>query len=77
MLWSNAPYGSAYDSGAFIGARSYNNVVFNNTIKVTVVPTSWNYIQLMGDNNTVDSNTIIGAFREYPVMVQLLLKTIK
>lgn len=61
---ANAIYGSAYDSGAFIGARSYNNVVFNNTIKVTVIPTSWNYaIQLMGDNNTADSNTIIGAFR--------------
>ena len=61
---ANAIYGSAYDSGAFIGARSYNNVVFNNTIKVTVIPTSWNYaIQFMGDNNTADSNTIIGAFR--------------
>ncbi len=61
---ANAIYGSAYDSGSFVGGKSYNNIISNNTIKTTVVPTSWNYaIQIMGSNTTIESNVIIGAYR--------------
>lgn len=61
---ANAIYLSSYGGGSFIGAVSNHNVIFNNTIKANVLPTSWNYaIQLMGNYNTADSNTIIGTFR--------------
>ncbi|WP_299522022.1 right-handed parallel beta-helix repeat-containing protein [uncultured Methanobrevibacter sp.] len=61
---ANAIYLSSYGGGSFVGAISNYNVIFNNTIKANIIPTSWNYaIQLMGNYNTADSNTIIGTFR--------------
>lgn len=61
---ANGIYFSEYGSGAFVGGKSNNNIVLNNTVKCMVVPTSWCYgIQLMGSNNTVELNTVIGTFR--------------
>lgn len=61
---ANGIYLSSYGGGAFVGAISNYNVIFNNTIKATVLPTSWNYaIQLMGNYNNASSNTIIGNYR--------------
>ena len=54
-------YGNRWD---FKGGLSYNNIIYNNSIFYTVTTTSWAYgIQMMGGNNTADSNTIKGAFR--------------
>ncbi|MDO5848037.1 MAG: right-handed parallel beta-helix repeat-containing protein, partial [Methanobrevibacter sp.] len=61
---ANAIYLSQYGSGSFIGGKSNNNLILNNTVKCAVVPTSWCYgIQLMGSNNTADSNRVIGTYR--------------
>ena len=61
---ANAIYFSSYDGGPIKGGLSNFNTVYNNTIKYNVLPTSWAYgIQSMGANNTIDSNTIIGAYR--------------
>lgn len=61
---ANAIYLSSYNGGEFKGGESYNNIIRGNTIRYTVNVTSWSYgIQLMGGNNTVDSNKIYGAYR--------------
>ncbi len=61
---ANAIYLSSYAGGEFKGGESYNNIIFNNTITYTVNTTSWAYgIQMMGGNNTADSNKIYGAYR--------------
>ncbi len=61
---ANAIYLSSYGGGIFKGGESFNNVIYNNTITYTTRTTSWAYaIQLMGGNNTVDSNRIYGAYR--------------
>ena len=61
---ANGIYLSNYGAGLFKGGLSYNNVIYNNLITYTVNVTSWAYgIQLMGGNNTVDSNRIYGAYR--------------
>lgn len=61
---ANAIYLSSYGGGTFKGGESYNNIIYNNSIFYTVNTTSWAYgIQLMGGNNTVDSNRIYGAYR--------------
>jgi len=61
---ANAIYLSSYSGGPLKGGNSNFNLIYNNTIKYHVLPTSWSYgIQLMGANNTVDSNRIIGAYR--------------
>lgn len=61
---ANGIYLSSYGGGTFSGGESYNNVIYNNIIQYTVNTTSWAYgIQLMGGNNTVDSNRIYGAYR--------------
>ena len=61
---ANAIYLSSYGGGPFKGGESFNNVIYNNTIRYTTRTTSWAYaIQLMGGNNTIDSNRIYGAYR--------------
>ena len=46
------------------GGNSNFNIIYNNTIHYNVLPTSWAYgIQIMGNNNTVKSNKIIGGYR--------------
>ena len=61
---ANAIYLSSYPGGEFKGGESFNNIIRNNNIKYMVNVTSWAYgIQLMGGNNTVQSNKINGAYR--------------
>jgi len=61
---ANAIYLSSYSGGPLEGGESTFNRICNNMIKYNVLPTSWGYgIQIMGSNNTVSSNTIIGAYR--------------
>lgn len=61
---ANAIYLSSYSGGEFKGGESYNNIIRYNNIQYTVNVTSWAYgIQLMGGNNTVESNRINGAYR--------------
>ncbi|WP_296807208.1 right-handed parallel beta-helix repeat-containing protein [uncultured Methanobrevibacter sp.] len=61
---ANAIYLSSYNGGEFKGGESYNNIIRNNVINYMVNVTSWAYgIQLMGGNNSVDSNKIYGAYR--------------
>ena len=61
---ANAIYLSSFEGGPLKGGVSTFNTIFNNTIKYTVLPTSWAYgIQVMGGHNTIDSNEIIGAYR--------------
>lgn len=61
---ANAIYLSSYSGGPLKGGNSNFNLIYNNTIKYNVLPTSWSYgIQVMGSNNTIDSNRIIGGYR--------------
>ena len=62
---ANSIYMSTFGNGKeFKGGECNNNVIYKNTITYTVNPTSWAYaIQMMGSNNTADSNTINGAYR--------------
>lgn len=61
---ANAIYLSKFDGGPLKGGVSNYNLIYNNTIKYNVLPTSWAYgIQVMGGNNKIDSNIVIGAFR--------------
>ena len=60
---ANGIYLSSYSGGPLKGGKSNYNTIYNNTIKYNVLPTSWSYgIQLMGSNNIVDKNKIIGAY---------------
>ena len=61
---ANGIYLSSYSGGPLKGGNSNFNLIYNNTIKYNVLPTSWGYgIQVMGSNNTINSNRIIGAYR--------------
>lgn len=61
---ANGIYLSNYNAGVISGGDSNFNTIFNNTIQYTILPTSWSYgIQVMGDNNIVDSNKIIRGYR--------------
>lgn len=61
---ANGIYLSSYSGGPLKGGVSNYNVIYNNSIKYNVLPTSWSYgIQIMGANNMVRSNKVIGAFR--------------
>lgn len=61
---ANAIYLSNYNGGPISGGDSNFNIIYNNTIKYNVLPTSWSYaIQVMGGYNTIKSNKIIGAYR--------------
>ena len=60
---ANAIYLSSFAGGPLRGGNSNFNIIFNNTIKYNVLPTSWAYgIQLMGENNIVEKNKVIGAY---------------
>lgn len=46
-----------------VGLSNYN-IIYNNTVKYNILPTSWSYgIYAMGKYNTIDSNKVIGAYR--------------
>ncbi len=61
---ANGIYLSNYPGGPLKGGVSNFNLIYNNTIKYDVLPTSWSYgIQTMGANNIIKSNKIIGAYR--------------
>ncbi|WP_458455008.1 right-handed parallel beta-helix repeat-containing protein [Methanobrevibacter sp.] len=61
---ANAIYLSSYSGGPLKGGDSNFNIIYNNTIKYNVLPTSWSYgIQVMGGSNTINSNRVIGAYR--------------
>ncbi len=61
---ANGIYLSSYSGGPLNGGNSNFNNIYNNTIHYNVLPTSWAYgIQAMGNNNTINSNTIIGGYR--------------
>ena len=63
---ANAIYLSSYTGpgSPLKGGDSNFNVIYNNSIKYNVLPTSWTWsIQIMGNNNTIQSNTIDGAYR--------------
>ena len=66
---ANAIYLSSYSGGPLKGGVSNFNIIYNNTVKYNIIdnhvyPTSWSYaIQLMGNNNTVNLNKVIGAYR--------------
>ncbi len=59
----NGIYSSIY--GRSGGVKSTNNKVINNTVICQVdEPSAWNYgIQLMGDNNLIENNTVLNCFR--------------
>lgn len=61
---ANGIYLSSYSGGPLKGGPSNGNVIFNNSVKYNVLPTSWSYgIQVMGANNIIRSNKVIGAYR--------------
>ena len=61
---ANGIYLSSYSGGPLSGGDSNFNTIFNNTIHYNVLPTSWAYgIQVMGNNNTIKSNKVIGGYR--------------
>ncbi|SDA63447.1 parallel beta-helix repeat (two copies) [Methanobrevibacter millerae] len=61
---ANGIYLSSFAGGDFKGGESYNNYIYNNDIYYLVNTTSWAYaIQMMGGNNTADSNRIYKAYR--------------
>ena len=61
---ANGIYLSDYAGGPLNGGFSNYNTIFNNTVHYNVLPTSWSYgIQVMGRNNVIDSNTVIGGYR--------------
>ncbi|WP_407409949.1 right-handed parallel beta-helix repeat-containing protein [Methanobrevibacter sp.] len=46
------------------GGISNFNMIYNNTVECNVLATSWSYsIQIMGNNNTVKSNTVLRGYR--------------
>ena len=61
---ANGIYLSSYSGGPLTGGNSNFNTIYNNTVHYNVLPTSWAYgIQIMGNNNTIRSNTVIGGYR--------------
>ena len=61
---ANGIYLSSYSGGPLNGGESNYNVIFNNTVHYNVLPTSWAYgIQVMGKNNQIKNNTVIGGYR--------------
>lgn len=61
---ANGIYLSGYSGGPLNGGDSNYNVIFNNTVHYNVLPTSWAYgVQVMGNNNKIRNNTVIGGYR--------------
>ena len=61
---ANGIYLSSFEGGPLKGGESTFNTIYNNTVKYNVLPTSWAYgIQIMGGNNIISYNTVIGGYR--------------
>ena len=61
---ANGIYLSSYSGGPLSGGISNFNTIYNNYVHYNVLPTSWAYgIQVMGNNNTIEENTVIGGYR--------------
>ncbi len=61
---ANGIYLSSYNGGPLNGGVSNFNVIYNNTVQCNVLATSWSYnIQIMGNNNTIQANTVIKGYR--------------
>ena len=63
---ANGIYLSSYDGGPLKGGSSNFNIIYNNIVMCNpeILPTSWSYnIQVMGNNNTIKSNTVIRGYR--------------
>ena len=62
---ANGIYLSSFDASPIHpGGISNFNTIYNNTVHYNVLPTSWSYgIQVMGNNNTIKSNKVIGGYR--------------
>ena len=61
---ANGIYLSSYSGGPLKGGDSDFNIIYKNTIHYNVLATSWAYgIQAMGNDNIIDSNTVIGGYR--------------
>ena len=61
---ANGIYLSDYAGGPLKGGKSNFNTIYNNTIHYNVLPTSWAYgIQVMGKNNAIRHNNVIGGYR--------------
>ena len=61
---ANGIYLSSFSGGPLNGGNSNFNLIYNNTIHYNVLPTSWAWgIQVMGSDNTIKSNNVIGAYR--------------
>ena len=61
---ANGIYLSSYSGGPLKGGDSNFNIIYKNTIHYNVLATSWAYgIQVMGNDNIIDSNTVIGGYR--------------
>lgn len=59
-------YLSSYDGGPIKGGISNFNIIYNNTVLCNpeILPTSWNFnIQVMGNNNTIQSNKVMRGYR--------------
>ncbi len=61
---ANGIYLSSYSGGPLKGGNSNFNTIYNNLVHYNVLPTSWAYgIQVMGNNNTIEANTVIKGYR--------------
>ena len=63
---ANGIYLSSFSGGPLNGGVSNFNIIYNNTVKCSddILPTSWSYcIQIMGNNNTISSNTVYRGYR--------------
>lgn len=61
---ANGIYLSSYSGGPIKGGNSNFNTIYDNYVHYNVLPTSWAYgIQVMGNNNIVNLNTVVGGYR--------------
>lgn len=61
---ANGIYLSSFNHDPLKGGSSDYNVIYNNTVHYNVLPTSWaNGIKVMGGNNLISSNKVIGGYK--------------
>ncbi|WP_298523003.1 right-handed parallel beta-helix repeat-containing protein [uncultured Methanobrevibacter sp.] len=61
---ANGIYLSSFNHDPLKGGPSDYNVIYNNTVHYNVLPTSWaNGIKVMGGNNLISSNKVIGGYK--------------
>ena len=61
---ANGIYLSSFNHDPLKGGSSDYNVIYNNTVHYNVLPTSWaNGIKVMGGNNLISSNIVIGGYK--------------